>query len=180
MTDIEERLRRITFIVCDFDGVLTDGRVWFDGDGRPFRWIHARDATALTLWHMMGGKSALVSGLSSKAMEAIAERWNCFECHMEIRDKSRVCREIAERHGVPLEEIAFLGDDIIDLNAIRAAGVGAVVADAEPEVKQAAALVLDSSGGTGAVRELVHRILRAQRRLDEAIRKYCDRKDGPQ
>jgi len=176
---IEQRLQRVRFIVCDFDGVLTDGCMWFDADGRPFRWIHARDGVALTMWHLAGGKSALVSGLGSKAMQAISEQWKCAECHMWIRDKSRVCREIAERHGIALEEMAFLGDDIIDLYAVQSVGLGAAVADASPELKEAADLVLDSRGGAGAVRELVQRILRAQGRLDEVMRKYCERKDDP-
>ena len=179
MTDIEDRLRRIEFIVCDVDGVLTDGRMWYDGEGRPFRWIHARDGTALTLWHLAGGKSALVSGLGSKAMEAIAAQWKCCECHMWIRDKARVCREIAEGHGISLEHVAFLGDDIIDLRAMRAVGLGVAVADALPEVRQAVDLVLEAPGGHGAVRELVHRILEAQQRLEEAVAMYCGRKDAP-
>ena len=177
MDDMDSRLRQVKFIVCDVDGVLTDGRMWFDGEGQPFRWIHARDAAALTLWHLSGGQSALVSGLGSKAMEAIAAQWRCCECHMWIRDKARVCREMAERHGVSLEQMVFLGDDLIDVFAMRAVGVGVAVADAVDEAKQAAALVLESRGGHGAVRELVYRILRAQGRLDEALLKYCSRKD---
>lgn len=177
---LEERLRRVAFIVCDVDGVLTDGRMWYDGEGRPFRWIHARDGTGLTLWHLVGGQSALVSGLGSAAIEAIAKQWKCAECHMWIKDKGRVCREIAQRHGVPLEAMAFVGDDIIDRSAMRAVGVGAAVADAMPELQQEAALTLDCAGGQGAVRELIHRVLSAQGRLEEAIEKYCSRKDHVQ
>jgi len=180
MDSQEERLRRISFIVCDVDGVLTDGRMWFDGEGRPFRWLHARDGAALTLWHLVGGKSALVTGLGSKAVEAIAKQWKCAECHMWIRDKGRVCREMAERHSIPLDAMAFLGDDIIDLTALRAVGLAAVVGDAVAEVKREAHLVLEARGGEGAVRELVHTVLRAQGRLDEAVERYCSRKDHVQ
>jgi 3-deoxy-D-manno-octulosonate 8-phosphate phosphatase (KDO 8-P phosphatase) len=180
MNDLDVRLRRIKFIVCDVDGVLTDGRMWYDGEGHPFRWIHARDGTALTLWHLVGGQSALVSGLGSRAIEAIAAQWRCAECQQWIRDKGRVCREIAARHGIAPEEMAFLGDDIIDLTGLRAVGLGVVVVDAMPEVKAAADLVLETPGGHGAVRELVHRILRVQGRLDEAVELYCSRKDGTQ
>ncbi len=178
--ELEERLRAITFIVSDVDGVLTDGKMWFDGEGRPFRYLHARDAAALTLWHLAGHKSGLVSGLGSSAMEAIARQWRCAECHMWIRDKGRVCREIAERHGVGLESMAFLGDDIIDRSAFRVVGLGVAVADAVGELKNEAALVLDTRGGEGALRELVHRILGAQGKLEEAIETYCNRKDHPQ
>ncbi len=178
--DFEEHLKRISFIVCDVDGVLTDGRMWYDGEGLPFRYLHARDGAAFTLWHLSGGRSALVSGLGSKAIEAIAKQWKCAECHMWIRDKARVCREIADRHGIPLEAMAFLGDDLIDLQAMRTVGLGVAVGDAAPEAKQAAALVLQSPGGQGAVRELIHRVLTAQGRLQEAIEKYCNRKDHVQ
>lgn len=179
MDDLTARLQRVRFLVCDMDGVLTDGRMWFDGEGRPFRCIHARDSTALTLWHLAGYKSAIVSGLGSKAMETIAAQWKSCECHMWIRDKTRVCREIAEREGLSLDELAFLGDDIIDLYAIRAVGLGVAVADALPEVKESAHLVLESLGGHGPVRELVHLILRAQGRLEEVVNTYCNRKDHP-
>jgi len=177
---LDERLRRIAFIVSDVDGVLTDGRMWFDGEGRPFRWLHARDGAALTLWHLVEGKSALVTGLGSKAVEAIARQWKCCECHMWIRDKGRVCREMAERHGIGLDQMAFLGDDLIDLTAFRAVGMPVAVSDAVLELKREAAIVLDARGGEGALRELVYRILGAQGRLDEAIERYCSRKDHTQ
>jgi 3-deoxy-D-manno-octulosonate 8-phosphate phosphatase (KDO 8-P phosphatase) len=180
MDDIVERMKRVSFIVTDFDGVLSDGRVWFDGDGEQFRWLHARDATALTLWRLTGGKAAMVSGLGCKAMEVISMQWKFVESHMWIRDKARVCREIAERQNIPLAQMAFLGDDIIDMNAIKIVGLGVVVANAGAEVKEAASLVLDAPGGMGAMRELVERILRAKGLLDEAINMYCGRKDGPQ
>jgi len=175
---LEERLRRCTFIVLDMDGVLTDGGIAFDGEGRPFRTVHVRDMTALTLWRLAGGRTAIVSGLGSKAVEAIAVQWQCTEHHMWVKDKARVCREIAQCHGVPLDEMAFLGDDIIDVRAMETAGLAVAVADAAPEAKKAAHLVLDAEGGKGPVRELVHRVLTAQGRLEEVLEMYCNRKDA--
>ncbi|NIA14367.1 MAG: HAD hydrolase family protein [Nitrospiraceae bacterium] len=180
MQDLQQKLRPISFIVCDVDGVLTDGRMWFDGEGRPFRCLHARDGTALTLWHLAGHQSAIVSGLGCRAVEAIADQWRCAECHMWIKDKGRICEEIAERHGIPLDAMAFLGDDIIDRSAIRVVGLGVAVSDAMPELKAEADLTLESHGGAGAVRELVHKLLKAQGRLDETIERYCNRKDHAQ
>lgn len=180
MDGLDAYLRRIKFIVCDVDGVLTDGRIWYDGKGRPFRWIHARDGAAFTLWHLAGGQSALVSGLGCPAIEAIAAQWRCAECHQWVKDKGRVCREIAGRHNIVPQEMAFLGDDIIDLSAWRAVGLGVVVPDALPELRAAADLILETPGGQGAIRELVHRILQAQGRLAKAVELYCGRKDGRQ
>jgi 3-deoxy-D-manno-octulosonate 8-phosphate phosphatase (KDO 8-P phosphatase) len=180
MSDLETRLHGVALIVCDFDGVLTDGGLAFDGEGRPFRTVNARDVTALTLWHLAGGKTALVSGLGSKALEAIATQWKCAECHMWIKDKRRVCEEIAERHGLSLDQMAFVGDDIIDIRAMKAVGLAAAPCDAEPAAKNAAHLITEQPGGRGAVRELVHRILTAQGRLEQTLETYLTRKDGPQ
>lgn len=179
MDDLNQKLRQITFLVCDVDGVLTDGRMWFDGEGKPFRCLHARDGTALALWHLAGHKSALVSGLGSKAVEAIAKQWKCAECYQHIKNKGRVCREIAEKYDIPLEQMAFVGDDIIDLTAMRTVGVSVAVGDALPAVKDAATVTLTAHGGSGAVRELVHLLLAAQGRLDETVQKYCAREDHP-
>ena len=180
MDSVEERLRRIEFIVCDVDGVLTDGGIAFDGEGRPFRTVHARDVTALTLWRIAGGKTALVSGLGSKALEAIAAQWQLTEHHMWIKDKRSVCEEIAARHTIDLDRMAFLGDDIIDVRAMEVVGLAVAPCDAEPAAKAVAHLVTEAPGGNGPVRELVHRILQAQGRLDDTIQRYCDRTDGPQ
>lgn len=177
---LQDRLRRIRFIVCDVDGVLTDGRMWYDGDGKPFRCLHARDGAALTLWRLMDGKTALVTGLGSKAVEAIVAQWQCAELHTFVRDKARVCREMSERHGVPLEEMAFIGDDLIDLPAMRAVGLAVAVADAASEAKAVAHWVTETPGGHGAIREVVYAILSARNELDEAIHRYCSRTDHGQ
>jgi 3-deoxy-D-manno-octulosonate 8-phosphate phosphatase (KDO 8-P phosphatase) len=177
---LRERLARIRCIVCDVDGVLTDGRMFYDGEGRPFRALHVRDGTALTLWRLAGGTAAIVSGLGSKAIEAVAAQWHVPEVHMHVRDKRRVVREIAERQRVSLDQMAFLGDDFIDLFAMKEVGLGVAVADAGPEALEQADLVMDAAGGHGAVRELVGAILKAQERYEEVVESYCNRKDGRQ
>jgi len=179
MADLQQRLQQITFIVTDVDGVLTDGRMWFDGEGRPFRYLSARDGTGLTLWHLSGGKSAIVTGLGSKALETIKQQWRCDELYMWVKDKGRVCREIAAKYSIRIDQMAFIADDIIDVPGIEAVGLPVAVADAVPAVKQVSSLVLESAGGQGAVRELVELILAAQGRLDETIKKYITRKDHP-
>lgn len=179
MPDLQQRLQKVSYIVTDVDGVLTDGCMWFDGEGQPFRYLHARDGTGLTLWHLVGGKSAIVSGLGSKAIEAIQKQWRCDGLYMWVRDKGRVCREIAEKHSISLEQIAFVADDLIDLPALRVVGLPVAVADAVPVVKENARLVLQTPGGKGALRELIEIVLQAQGRLEEAIEKYTTRKDHP-
>ncbi len=180
MTPMDEHLRAVRLLVADVDGVLTDGGIAFDGDGQPFRTVHVRDVTALSLWHLSGGQTALVSGLGSKALETIAATWKCAECRMWVKNKLRVCEEIAANYGLTMQELAFIGDDIIDVRAMQAVGVGVAVADAAPEARAAAAFVTRAPGGKGAVRELIERILRAQGRYEEMLERYLAREDTPQ
>ncbi len=180
MTELDQKLRGVQFIITDVDGVLTDGGIAFDGEGRPFRTVHVRDVTALTLWHLAGGRTALVSGLGSKALETIASTWKCAECHMWVKNKLRVCEDIAARQGLTMNAVAFIGDDIIDVRAMASAGLGVAVADAAHEAKEAADLVTRAPGGKGALREVVERILKAQGRYNEAVEQYMTREDTAQ
>jgi len=179
-TTLDDKLKRVRFLISDVDGVLTDGALAFDGEGRPFRTICVRDMTGLTLWHLSEGRTALVSGLGSKALETIAATWKCAECHMWVKNKLRVCEEIAANHGLSMDQLAYIGDDIIDVRAISAVGLGVAVADATPEAKAAAAFVTRAPGGKGALRELIERILRAQDRYEDTLGKYMAREDIPQ
>lgn len=178
--DLERRLRRISFIVSDVDGVLTDGRLWFDGEGRPFRAMHARDGAGLAMWRMMGGKAALVSGLGSNALDAVAKQWKCEEVHTFIKDKAKACRQIAQNQKIPLDQIAFIGDDLIDIKAMKEVGLAVAVNDAVPQVKAIAHVVTERKGGQGALRELIELILTAQNRMDQAMEKYCGTHDDLQ
>lgn len=165
-------MSRIRLIVSDVDGVLTDGKMWFDGEGRPFRAFYARDGLGLALWRYTGGRMAFVSGLGSPAVETLARQWKCCACLTNTRDKGAACRQIADQEGLSLEEIAFIGDDIIDLNAMDIVGLSVAVKDALEEVRAAAHYVTVVPGGHGALRELIHRLLMAQGKLDYCIRRY--------
>ena len=141
------------------------------------RTFHVRDVTSLTFWRLAGGLSALVSGLGSKAVEALAETWRVTEVHTWVKNKQLICREIAERRGISMDEMAFVGDDIIDKRAMESVGLAVTVSDAAPEIRAIAHLVTDAAGGKGALRELIERILRAQGKLDAVLEQYASRED---
>ncbi|MCP4639685.1 MAG: HAD hydrolase family protein [bacterium] len=172
MPTLEERMQQIRFIVSDVDGVLTDGTMGFDAAGRHFRHFNVKDGLGLAMWHLADGKVALMSGQGSPAVEAVARQWRCTECLTHVRDKVSACNDLARRHRVEIAEMAFAGDDLIDLDAIEHVGLGVAVGDAADVVKQAAAFTTKARGGEGALRELVEEILRAQGRLDEVIQQY--------
>ncbi|MFA6242742.1 MAG: HAD hydrolase family protein [Candidatus Hydrogenedentales bacterium] len=172
MQDLVHRMSRIRLIVTDVDGVLTDGKMWFDGEGRPFRAFYARDGLGIALWRYVDGKIAFVSGLASPAVETLAKQWRCCACLTNTRDKASACRQIASEQGLSLEEIAFIGDDVIDLNAMEIVGLAVAVKDAIEEARAAAHYVTVAPGGHGALREVVNRILMSRGKLEECIRRY--------
>lgn len=173
MSDIKNRLAEVRLIICDVDGVLTDGSMGFDAEGNHFRTFNVRDGLGLALWHIAGGDSVLMSGQGSAALNAVAKQWKCTECLTEVRDKKAACKELAQRYQLRPSEIAFVGDDLLDLEALRYAGVGIAVSDAVIQVRDAALVVTETPGGRGALREAVETILNAQGRLEETISEYC-------
>jgi 3-deoxy-D-manno-octulosonate 8-phosphate phosphatase (KDO 8-P phosphatase) len=176
--EFQAALARVRLIIVDVDGVLTDGMLHYDAEGQPFRSFNSRDGLGLTMWRLMGGDAAIVTGLSSKPVEVIAQRWKCVSCRVNVGDKGAACRTIAEKQGVPLEQVAFIGDDILDLPALRIVGLPVAVADAHPRVLEVAQIVTETPGGRGAVRELVETLLDARDELDDAIQKYEKLKTG--
>lgn len=173
MSSLTNRLAAVRLIVCDVDGVLTDGSIGFDPEGRHFRQFNVRDGLGFALWHIAGGDSVLMSGQGSASLQAVADQWKCTECLMEVRDKESACKELATRYQLRATEIAFLGDDLLDLAAIRYAGVGIAVSDAAKQVREAALVITETRGGKGALREAVETILDAQGRLEETVAAYC-------
>lgn len=174
MLTLEERLRRVRLIVSDVDGVLTDGLMGIDAEGRHFRFFSVRDGLGLAMWRLCDGRIALVTGLGSAAVETIAKQWKCVACLTHVVQKSKACRELAEAQGVSLEEMAFVGDDLIDLDALAIVGLAVAAHDAVPAVKAAAHWTTDTPGGKGVLREVVERILHAQGRYEEAVARYAE------
>lgn len=150
----------IKLMLSDVDGVMTDGSVAYDASGEETKVFNIRDGLGIKLWQLAGGEFGVVTGRSSSI---VAQR--CEELGVRIVEqgalvKPPVVERIAEERGLSLSEIAYVGDDLPDMPVLRAVGVGAAVADAAAEVKQAADLVLQARGGRGAVRELIEHLLK--------------------
>ncbi len=152
---------RIKLIGVDVDGTLTDGKLYFfEGQQEPAKAFNVKDGMAVHLARQAGILIAIISGLPSKAAEERARRLGIEDAYFGVKDKGPVMRKIMEKYGIKKGEAIFLGDDIQDLPAMEAAGLGAAVSDAVPKVRERAHLVLSSKGGEGALRELVERILK--------------------
>lgn len=166
------RARRVRLVVLDADGVLTDGSIHVASDGSEARAFHSRDGLGIRLGQRAGLRFAILSGRRSRVVDARAEELDFVDVRQGVEDKGTVLGEIAARQEIPLEAVCYMGDDVVDLPALRRAGFSAAPADADSEVREAVHLVTAAAGGRGAVREAVDFLLRAQGRYEEVTAPY--------
>lgn len=169
---LEQRCQAIELLLADVDGVLTDGRVVFNNQGIEAKQFHIRDGMGIRLWHRAGYRFGVLSLRSSQVVKLRAAELDIRIVRQGAADKLATTKEILAEAGLSWQQTAYLGDDLPDLPVIRAVGLGVAVADACDEVRQAAAYVTRLPGGTGAVREVIEMILKAQGRWDEVIQVY--------
>lgn len=149
----------IRCVCLDVDGVLTDGRIFVDADGRSARAFYVQDGLAIRWFQKLGGLVVILSGKRSDAVAARARDLGVQHVIQGSADKLADLRTLAGRLQVQLSEIACIGDDLPDLPLLRACGFPIAVANAAPEVKAAAQLVTQRCGGQGAVREAIEHVL---------------------
>lgn len=157
-----EKLKRVRLVITDVDGVLTDGGLYYGPDGECLKRFHARDGLGVKLLQQAGIQVAVLSGRDCPALRRRLADLGITEAVLEQVDKRAVLSGIIERCGVSAEEVAFIGDDIPDMEVFGLCGVSVTVGDAPDYVKARADLVLECGGGQGAFRELVDVILPRQ------------------
>ena len=166
-----EKLRRIRAVILDIDGVLTDGRVGYDGE-RKIKFFNYRDGH----WIKLGLRAGLLVGaLSGAHADANAQRANelGFSFLREgVKDKLAGFEELLADLKLAPEECLYIGDDVVDMPPMRRAGVAVAVQDAVPELDEVADWRTVTPGGRGAVREVMHELLAAQGKLDQVLEAY--------
>jgi 3-deoxy-D-manno-octulosonate 8-phosphate phosphatase (KDO 8-P phosphatase) len=165
------RLARVKILLCDVDGVLTNGMVLI-GDGREFKQFHIQDGLGLRLLQREGLKVGWVSNRSSTATQQRADELKVDFLYQDKGNKVEACETILNQAGLTWEDACFIGDDVVDLGVMRRASVSVAVANAIDEAKALADYLTTAEGGQGAVREVVRLILRAQGRWDRLVR-HC-------
>lgn len=171
MRDGRARALRIKIIIMDVDGTLTDGTLFVLPDGEEVKSYNVRDGLGILLAHLVGFKTAIITGKTSRALEKRAEKLRIDELHQGIMDKKPVLEAILAKHGLKNEEAAYIGDDLGDLAVIKSVGLAGAVADAHPEVKKNCHFICEQGGGRGAVREFIEFILEAQGKWGEVEEK---------
>ena len=159
---VEERARRVRILICDVDGVLTDGRMYFRADGEAQKEFHTRDAQGLALLRAAGINVAWVSREQSPIVERRAEKLGIADLNQGVTDKGRVVAELLRGKGIASDEACYIGDDLGDLAPMQGVGLALAVADAVKEIRRVAHHVTDYPGGGGAVREVCDLLLAAR------------------
>lgn len=170
--DVTARARKIRLLVMDVDGVLTDGRMVLSDKGDELKMFHTHDGIGLALAHRAGLKTALVTGETSPIAKARGHKLGVGAVVLGARRKGEALEALATEFALTLAEVAFIGDDLLDVPALQRAGLAIAVADAIADVKAVAHVVTRARGGAGAVRESVELILRTQGRWRRIVDDY--------
>lgn len=182
------RAKKIKLLLFDVDGVLTDGKLFFvpqasqqshhvssdrTAQGQvEVKGFHAHDGVANSLARIAGLKTGLITRRSSETVALRARDLKIDHVYQAVADKGKCLEEIAKLEGLKPEEAAFVGDDVIDLPAMRVAGLAIAVKNARAEVKKEAHYVTPHAGGEGALRDAIEYILKAQGRWKKIVDEY--------
>lgn len=169
---------KVRLLLLDVDGVLSDGGITVDGEGRETKRFHVRDGHGIRMMQRVGIEVGILSGRRADAVDVRAAELGISLVRQGEFDKVAAWKEILADRGVSAGETAYVGDDLVDLPLLRKVGFSATVADAEEPVRAAADYVSSRPGGQGAVREIIEFILRSGGRFEAAAGKYFRDGDG--
>jgi 3-deoxy-D-manno-octulosonate 8-phosphate phosphatase (KDO 8-P phosphatase) len=171
-TRLWQQAQTVRLLAMDVDGVLTDGRIILDAQGRELKCFHVHDGQGITLAHRAGLQTAWLSGRASEAVERRAAELGVSWVYQQAADKVQALQEVLHRTGLAAAEVAYIGDDVGDIPVLRRVGLPMAVANALPEVCACAAWVTRRAGGQGAVREVIELVLHAQGRWPAVVQDY--------
>lgn len=152
----------IKLLILDVDGVLTDGSIILDNDGNEYKAFHVRDGHGIKMLHRAGINVAIITGRHSKVVERRAHELGITEVFQKCLDKKMAYVHLLEQFSLKPEEVAYIGDDIIDAPIMAVVGLPVAVSDAAEEAKKFAVMVTKNRGGRGAVREVTDFLLKAK------------------
>lgn len=168
----QDTLNGLKLLILDVDGVLTDGRLFFDDHGREYKCFHARDGHGLKLLRQSGVDVAVISGRKSNSVAIRMQSLGITHVYQGHEDKRAAFIEILRALNLSPKQVAYVGDDVLDLPIMTQVGFAVAVADANFAVKQRADWCTQTPGGLGAVREVCDLIMQAQGTFDAMLQSY--------
>lgn len=168
-----EKAKDVKLVILDVDGVMTDGRIIIDDNGLEQRNFDIKDGFGVVALQMTGVEVAIITSKKSGSVRHRAEELKIKRFHEGIRKKTEPYEQILAEMGITDAQVAYVGDDLVDLAMMKRVGLPIAVADAVDEVREAAAYVTRARGGHGAVREAAEMILKAQGKWDAILSKIA-------
>lgn len=159
---VEERARAVRMIVFDIDGVLTDGSLFYGDDGQEYKAFNSRDGHGIKMLKACGVEVGIITGRTSQVVLHRAANLGISRIFQGAHDKMDAFENLLQDMGMTPDQLAYMGDDIVDLPVLRRCGLAITVPDAPPEVKARCHLVTQAGAGRGAAREACEMIMRAQ------------------
>ncbi|MFA5311502.1 MAG: HAD-IIIA family hydrolase [Candidatus Omnitrophota bacterium] len=163
---------KIKLLLLDVDGVLTDGRIIYDSRARDSKFFDVHDGLGVYLLSKVGIKTVLITAKNSATIKPRARDMRVAEVFGDVSPKSAILGKLLRKYNVSEKEVCFVGDDLVDLGLMKLVGFGVAVANACPEIKNAASYITVKHGGRGAVREIAELILKSQGKWDAIIKNY--------
>lgn len=171
---LADKMKRIKLLILDADGVMTDGSIIYTDEGSEVKVFNVRDGHGIKLLMRAGIGVAIITARESKVMVHRAKNLGITDLYQGRIDKATAFDEILKEKVLNPIQVAYIGDDIIDLPVLRRVGFSAAVADAVDDVKDRVDYVTAACGGKGAIREVAELILKSQGRWEEIMKRYLD------
>jgi len=166
-------VERVRLFGMDVDGVLTDGGIYYGDGGLEIKRFHVHDGLGLSLLVASGVVPFIITGRTSVAVERRGSELGVREIHQGIHNKLACLRQIMAKYGVGAERVAYIGDDLLDLEVMAEVGFPIAAANARDEVKGSAKYVTSSVGGSGAVRDAIEWVLRLNGTWDAIVQAHA-------
>jgi 3-deoxy-D-manno-octulosonate 8-phosphate phosphatase (KDO 8-P phosphatase) len=169
---MEEAIKDIKLLILDVDGVLTDGRVYLDKDGRCFKSFHMHDGMGIVIAKKAGIDVVFMTSKDEEIALIRGEELGVDEVYTNVKDKQEMLYFILKQYGLTKKQVAYMGDDLNDLSTIRDVGFSFAPNDACEDIKREVSMVTKKPAGKGAVREAIEFILRSQGKWEGIIEKF--------
>ena len=169
---MQEKLEKIKLLLLDVDGVMTDGRIIYSNDGQETKAFDVKDGHGLKLVQRAGIQVGIITGRESQVVIKRAEELGIAFLYQLSRNKMEPYLEILDKTGLADEQVAYVGDDVVDLPVLTRVGFSATVADAVEDIKPYVDYITERPGGRGAVREICDLILKQSGRWQDVAGRY--------
>jgi len=169
--ELQERAKKIKFLVLDADGIMTDGKIYYGNYGDEIKAFDVKDGLGIVFLKRAGIDTAIITAKKSRIVRLRAKDLGIRYVY-ENSSKLATFNKLLKRFGLTKDEVCFMGDDIIDVPVLKNTGLSVTVPQAADDVKAAASHITKANAGSGAVREICELILKSQNKWEEVTKKY--------